>query len=123
MTRIQRRGYVLVGAIICMLVASIVTTTVLQRSIRHRAEARRRLWQNQADWLAHSAIQKASRQLNGDKQYAGETWSPQLDYPAKVEISVAMQDGQRWITVLANYPDHPFQRAQTELRLRLDPQD
>lgn len=121
----RRRGFVLAGTIVCMLVASIVTASVMQRSVRHRLEVQRRMWQSQADWLAQAGLKLATQRITAAEDYQGETWRPQLDDArlsavAKVEIEMLDRDGQRWIHVLVNYPDHPFQRAQSELRVALD---
>ncbi|MFK7765725.1 MAG: hypothetical protein AB8B55_00685 [Mariniblastus sp.] len=90
--RSHRRGGILIAALVCMAVATIILLTVLQSSNRQRVQLRSELQIEQVRWLVDGGISKAIQELENDKSYSGETIvvSPTLDEKTKstVEISI-----------------------------------
>ncbi|MCA9176956.1 MAG: hypothetical protein KDB14_20850 [Planctomycetales bacterium] len=106
--RSKRRGALLLATIICVMLASTVAASAIQRCLRHRRESQLRQWQVQAAWLAHAGLERAAANLQRDDQYQGETWTMVINnQPARVTIS---RDGSV-LEVTADYPDDPHHRA------------
>ena len=106
------RGFVLVSTIVCLMIASAITANVMRRVLKQRQVSQRRHWQDQADWLAVSAVLRAQEKLATDPNYSGETWEPSLSRGAKVSIQC---DDDR-ILIVADYPFDPLapnQRARS----------
>ena len=75
----QRRGAILVAALVCLLVVAMVAGLVTQRLIRARREQVQRVAAWQAEWLCESAAQRAVAALAVDSGYRGENWTISAD--------------------------------------------
>lgn len=75
----QRRGAILVAALVCLLVVAMVAGLVTQRLIRARREQVQRVAAWQAEWLCESAAQRAAAALAIDSGYRGENWTISAD--------------------------------------------
>lgn len=113
----RRQGTALIIAMICLLLASALTVSLVQVAVLQREQVLRDEWQLQAEWLAESALDRAAARLVADPEYAGETWRPQLPGEAeplgRVEIAVERGDepGRVQVTAVADVPDDPDERA------------
>ncbi len=75
----QRRGAILVAALVCLLVVAMVAGLVTQRLIRAKREQVQRVAAWQAEWLCESAAQRAAAALAVDSGYRGENWTISAD--------------------------------------------
>lgn len=70
----SRDGMILMIAIVCVAVASMVFMAVLKTAVTERSAIEARHWQEQARWLAESGVERAAARLAADPAYRGETW-------------------------------------------------
>ena len=120
--RVAPRGAVLIVAIVCMAVATVIFASLLRLAVAERRAVRAEAWRVQASWLAESAIERAAYRLAADADYAGETWQipadalgGEDDAVVKIEVRpVAERPNRRVVWVRADYPDDPQQRARNE---------
>lgn len=123
----RRRGVILIIAIVCTAVASVMFLAIVQMAAAERNALRVEAWRQQARWLAESALDRAAARLAGDPDYQGETWNvpaAELDSPdaAVVEIevrSVPEQPHRRVVLVRADYPDDPQHRARRSKQINV----
>ncbi len=113
--RCRRRGMilpiVLIGLLVVALIGSAMARTVL---LQHRS-ARRAEQEQQAAWLADSALQRAQARLASDADYTGETWivsaaQLQSGFSGAAVIRVESVEGVKRIVIEAVYPEHSLQR-------------
>ena len=115
----NRRGALLIVAIVCVGLTAVVLVMLTQLAVAERRALRTNAWQVQAAWLVESGLERAAARLAGDPEYQGENWTIAADLlpdnqPAVVRIQVepsAQQAGQCLVRVEADYPDHPQHRA------------
>lgn len=113
----RRQGTALIIAMICLLLASALTVSLVQVAVLQREQVLRDEWQLQAEWLAESALDRAAARLVVEPEYAGESWRPQLPGEAeplgRVEIAVERptETGRVQVTAVADVPDDPDERA------------
>lgn len=108
----KRCGAVLVAALVCLTLSTVLLGSLLNAAIRHRKQMRWEEYRLQAEWLAESAVERTADRLADDAEYAGESWkidATQLDgqHSALVTISIresANHPGIRTVTVVATYP-------------------
>jgi hypothetical protein len=115
-----RAGAVLIIAMICLLLASVIAVSLVKLALAEREQIERDHWQLQAGWLAEAGLERAALQRHADRAYTGEVWTPPLagraDRTSRVEILVnppaapTAVDGIN-VTVIADYPHDPHQRA------------
>jgi len=114
-SRTTRRGAILVAALMCFLVISLLVALAGQRILQQFREAKRREQQWQSEWLAESGVRRAIARLRSDSRYQGETWNIAAEElsgrsdPAggQVVIDVATppdDDTKRVIHIQARYP-------------------
>lgn len=121
--RHQRRGAVLVVALIILMLLSAVvaTSTKLTHSLHQRLN--REAARHQAEWLMSAGLQRGLAKLSRDSEYSGETWNlsskdfgtDDADRSAKIDIKVTSQTPEtanRSLTISVTYPDteHPTAR-------------
>jgi type II secretory pathway component PulK len=122
-SRSQRRAYALLIVLILLAVVFVGVGLLVQRLAmqqRGTKELARRL---QAQSLAEAGLDRAFAKLTTDRNFAGETWQPQVAGHAaaaelaRVDIRVQPSDeaGIVKISVTALFPDHPTRRAQVVL--------
>jgi len=113
---------VLVGLLVVALIGTAMTRTVLlQRRATRQAE-----YEQQAAWLADSALQRARARLADDAEYQGETWTVAAAELAAGASGIAVirietADGARLIAIEATYPEHrtlrTLQRREQHVKL------
>ena len=115
----RRRGAVLVAALVCIAVASLMFLAILRTAVAQRNAVRTEAWRQQAVWLAESGLGRAAAKLAADPDYQGETWivpAEQFssDDGAVVTIEIeplAGEPNRRLVRARADFPDHPQHRA------------
>ena len=117
--RMVRKGAVLLMAVVCLAVASIIFMAILRSSVAARQSVDTEAWHQQAVWLAHSGLERAAARLAVNPDYLGETWTvPAGQISASdgalvvIEVETPGDDpARRSISVRADYPNHPRHRA------------
>ncbi len=115
----QRRGGVMVAVMLCVLVVSLISVSLVKLALAQRRQVRRAELQLQAECLAQSALDRAATRIQADPNYSGETWERSAEsFPGNragvVRIVVASVDAkttQRRVSVVADYPAGTEQRA------------
>jgi hypothetical protein len=123
--RASRRGAVLVLALVCLALISVMGGALLRWALMEHTLLRSREQASQARWLAEAGIERATAKLAAAQQaggpggggqgaepadYTGETWViPAADLPggepARVRLRVApIEEGRRSIEVEVEYP-------------------
>jgi type II secretory pathway component PulK len=126
--RSERRGAILLLVLVVLGVMFGISAAMLRRASLNRQEVQRREWAIQADWLVDSGMARAFAKLRSDPKYAEETWVvPAEDLgganTGRVTIRLAGVEGQagrRTLTVSADYPDRPHDRARSHRSIVLD---
>jgi type II secretory pathway pseudopilin PulG len=105
---------VLVALLIVMLLGAALANAFIARRqlVRHSEQ------QQQAFWLAESAMQRAVYRLANDPEYQGETWQVPADDLGGTYVGVAIiqvdaiaeADTERRITVEATYPSNALKK-------------
>ena len=119
----RRRGAVMIIALICLLMATVMVTSLARTAVLERERVIRDEWQLQAEWLAESALDRAVLR-SGDPEYDGETWRPTVADAAEplgtVKISITRTEGEpATITVVADVPDDATERVRVRRELIL----
>ena len=129
----RRRGAIMVGAMICLLLISLLLGSLLKVALAHRRQVRTEQYRLQAQWLAESAMERSVNRLTADGDYSGEEWNiaaKELDgrHAGSVKISVqksAKRPMQRIVTVEAIYPSGVARSAkrtkQLTVRIKTNP--
>ena len=107
-----RRGAVLIGVMVCLLLVSMLLGSLLRLAVTQRRQVRTEQDLLQAQWLAESAMERAASRLAADAGYSGESWNIAADefggrHSGLVKISVRKQDdppNERLVTIEATYP-------------------
>jgi len=118
-TSSPRRGAVLLAAMVCLIVASMVALGIVRAALGAQRQLRVSQRSVQAERLAEAGIERAAAQLRGAADYQGETWQlsaaemgGKLPAVAVIRVeAVAGQPLQRRVIVQADYPDDQTQRA------------
>ena len=71
-----RNGAVLVVALICLLLLSVLAASLTRTVLLQREQVIREEWQLQAEWLAEAAIDRAVVRMESTPDYEGEEWRP-----------------------------------------------
>ncbi len=121
-----RRGAVLIVAMVCLLISSMILGVLAHIGMLHYRQQRAEQERMQAAWLAESAIERAADRLAADRNYTGEAWQLSAAdlggaFEGNVQISVAGEADNRVITVAALYPSNssPFAKVSKQVTLRL----
>jgi hypothetical protein len=107
----------LIIAMICLVLASALTISLVQIVILQRVQVERDEWQVQAEWLAESGIDRAVVQLAANATYAGEEWLPQPAGAAsplgriRIQIDRSTSAEELRVTVVADVPHDADERA------------
>jgi Tfp pilus assembly protein PilX len=125
----NRRGAILITALVCLMVISLLSSTLLRQGFLARGQVRAEERRLQARWLADSGLERAAARLLNDAKYSGETWTVSADelggaWPGLVTIVVAPVEShpkKRLVRVQADYPNEATvrvrQRVQTMIEL------
>ena len=109
--RQSRHAAVLVAALVCLLIALSIATTMIAETLARRAQLPVEARARQADLLVQAGHGRAAARLALDADYSGESWTPELGataatVTATVEISVeAIEDRATQVTVVVVYPE------------------
>lgn len=125
----RRRGTIILFAMICLLLVSLLGASLVKLALTQRRQIRREQWRVQATWLAEAAVDRAAARLATETDYSGETWTiapTELggESGAQVRISVeeATTGAERFVVqVTADYPDSDEQRARVSKRIAVIP--
>ena len=115
----NRRGGVLVMAIVCVAIAAMLFVMIAQAAALGRRASDSQRWQIQASLLAESGLDRAVARLWADADYGGETWAPgAAEFDGRHSAAVAIEvepvpdePERRQIRIRADYPDHPYHRC------------
>ena len=125
--RARRRGLALVPALACLVVVILFCGILVRQVSTHRALVRDEERRVQVEWLAESALARASARLAADRGYKGETWNiaaAELGGQAgAVQITVETvkdQAARRRVRVQADFPRDAEQRARASKTLTVD---
>jgi type II secretory pathway component PulK len=88
-----RRGILILAVLACLTLVTILAGVWLRMLTLERQQARSQQFTLQAEYLADSAMRRATAKLAANSDYRGETWQPSaeglgLAIPAKVTIEV-----------------------------------
>jgi Tfp pilus assembly protein PilX len=127
------RGLTVVVVLVCLIIITLVSGSVLKIGLAQRELARAQERRLQAEWLAESGAQRALARLSADSTYTGETWSVSAqdlgqseqasESAATVAIAVervAADPGRRQVLVRADYPRDPPRRARHTREFMID---
>ncbi len=99
----MRRGTILVAAIVCLLIAMLVSVAIVRALVLQQRQARTDFERVQAMWLAESAASRAAVMLRSQADYQGELWKLQVESPSgPVEACAEI--------VVTRTPDRPDER-------------
>ena len=133
-----RRGLTAVAVLVCLLIVTIISGSLLKIGVAHRNSVRGQEHKLQAEWLAQSGIDRALARLTEHPDYAGETWkltprdlnlnepdSPSIGPAALVRIAVERPKnsgttGQRLVKVQADYPPDAPTRARHSTQILVE---
>jgi Tfp pilus assembly protein PilX len=87
----DRRGFVVICVLACMLVVLLLGVQMTKRSLSERLRIRDELRLLQTELLAETAIESAQRALSRDRSYRGETWTPELHDNSETKYSVVIE--------------------------------
>jgi type II secretory pathway component PulK len=107
----QRKGAVLVTALVCLLIVMALLGSMLQNTLRARRQLRTERDLRQAELLLQAGADRAAFRLSKDADYRGETWK----LPAKsvigsgeaevvIEVSHESEKKPWQVHVVAEYP-------------------
>jgi Tfp pilus assembly protein PilV len=113
--------------IVGLVVAVMLMTAILQTAAARRTAARTAHWQLQAEWLAESAVDRAAARLRSDSAYTGETWKLAANETGLADAGLVVievkphpdEPRRRVVSVVADFPDHPHDRARCQRKLTL----
>lgn len=117
--RSGRRGALLVAVLVCLTVVMALGAAWLRGLVLEHRLVRAQADRLQAEYLAASAVRRATAQLAANPDYRGESYAIDakdlaLRAGAALTIqvdAVADQPDQRRVTVEANFPDRGAERA------------
>ena len=118
-----RSGAVLVVALICLLLLSVLAASLTRTVLLQREQVIREEWQLQAEWLAEAAVDRAVVRLNSIPEYEGEEWRPHLNDEGvslgQVHIVIAPEESETGfsltrIDVTADVPADTRQRVRVQ---------
>ena len=127
------RGLTVVVVLVCLIIITLVSGTLLKIGLAQREAARAQERRLQAEWLAESGAQRALARLAVDNTYRGETWSVSTDDLRQSEKSaesagnvaiavdsIAPNSARRHVRITADYPRDPPRRARHTREFMVD---
>ena len=118
--RRSHRGAILVAALMCVFIIGAVTVTATRSMVRQARQARQQAHQQQAYWIAVSALDRAAAMRRQQPDYRGETWTiPAAELDGRrqgvAEIRLSKQGASQLIVnVRAAYPADDIHRITIE---------
>lgn len=113
----QRRGAILVAAIVLLLIVTLVTGAIVRRVLLGQRQLRADQRQLQALFLVDAGEELARRRVAESPEYQGETWRARPAGGAEVAVvtirvePVPAEPTRRRIVVEAAFPEHSEFRA------------
>ncbi len=112
-----RQGIVLIAALLCLLVSSLVVANIFKTVRLQRQQVTRRTTALQATQLAQAGRERALARLSAGPAYDGEVWQPEIPFArssgrgrgeataARVQIAIEREDQQTLrVAVVAEFP-------------------
>ena len=107
----NRRGAVLVAALVCLLVVMALLGAMLQGGLRAHRKLHLERDVRQTEFLLQAGCDRAAYRLAGESGFQGETWNlpaaaiaGRNDGRVTIEIAPAKADGTQMAKVVAEYP-------------------
>lgn len=124
----RRRGSVIVPALVCLMLVTLLGGVLLRQAATHRGLVRSGERQLQAEWLVESGLARARAYLARDRAYDGETWeitAAELHRPDSAQIVIKItpvdqQPNQRRVSVRADYPRGASKRIRESRSVTVD---
>lgn len=105
---LARKGAVLTVVMICLLISSLILTSILTLQMRSQRQLEREEAALQADFYAQAGLERALIRLRKDPEYRREQWKPSSgDAPGLVTIEViqSRSDPQEFkLQIVARFP-------------------
>lgn len=103
----ERSGAILVSALVCLLVALSLVTTMIASTLHRRMQLKQERQARQAVHLLQAGHDRARQQLATFAGYEGETWWPAVSPSEFAEVRIATSQSTEntvRVTVTALYP-------------------
>jgi type II secretory pathway component PulK len=106
----QRRGAVLVAALVALLIVMSLLGTMLLAAVQARRQLHAERNMRQCDLLLHAGLDRAAAQLARNPAYTGETWRPSDSVLAGgnarvvIEVKNAASDQHQRLAITAEFP-------------------
>ncbi|HUG92771.1 MAG TPA: hypothetical protein VML55_18160 [Planctomycetaceae bacterium] len=117
----RRRGAIAVLAMIGLLVAGMISTTLVRLAVTRHRQVEHEALRLQSEWLAEAGLERAAARLaaaSAPAEYGGETWPVAAanlgrGQAGRVTITVEpARDGSQYrVTAVADYPADGSRRA------------
>ena len=88
-----RSGLALLTAIVCIVVLSAMSVSLVRTVLARLREAELHAQQLQADALAQSAIERGFAQRTLNPAYPGEVWTPEIAGSPRLQAEISLVDG------------------------------
>jgi type II secretory pathway component PulK len=122
----RRPGAAMLTALALLAFVFLIAAALLAQVVSQERAAQDYQRQLQVGLLAESAWERAAARATGNAEYMGETWEPEWQAGEREQTGRARIEVQRdpsgksaRVTVTAEYPVHPVNRAQTVLKRSL----
>ena len=114
----SRRGAVLVAAMVCVLILTLMSAALLRTVSLAREQSRSEARRMQAECLADAAVERAVARLRAEPKFEGEKWDITADElqaaaPAAIAIRVESNDEVWKVRIQADFPGDATLRART----------
>jgi hypothetical protein len=110
-TNRQRSGLMVVAALTCLLIVTVIIVNMLQSAIRMRRQLHAQRDLRQTELLLTAGAERAASHLNSESEFAGDTWELPADAitgrgAGRVKTHVTRSDSSAtWhVHVAAEYP-------------------
>jgi type II secretory pathway pseudopilin PulG len=118
----------MVPVLVALVILGLLSVALVRLAATERKRSRMDERRLQADWLAESALERASARLQADPDYTGETWEPSADElggrdAGSVTIAVEAVEGhpgRRAVRAQADYPKGSDRRARRTARATIE---
>ena len=124
----QRRGAILVAALACLLVFSLVVAGALRALATDQRQVRSRRDHLQAELLAESGIERAAAAVRAANDYTGESWriaADELQGASDGLVVIRVENSEpaprrRVVSVQADYPADSMHRVRVSKQVVVD---
>lgn len=125
--RRPRRGMLGIAVMACLIVLVIIAGALIRAGVARRDALRVQERRLQADWLAEAGLARGLARLEADPSYHGETWTieprdlgTQDGATVVIAVEKSPTSNSRTLSVRADYPRDPPQRARRSRRVTID---